>query len=131
MIVVRPQIMDEKYSNIIEIAKDRVGDSFRTASVLHGENVELLYHRDDLDRALMQKRGEHVADVAQNRDPFVRSNSISECLADIELYEEYVLTYWHSENLLLTFEPVVAQRLRGFVEECNLALQGVEQSRYY
>lgn len=122
--------VEAKYEALVEVVEDRAGDALRAAATYRDGDIELLYQRDDLDTRLLQQRTEHVVEGIERREPFVEHDEVGDCLADLELYEDYVFVHWYAEEVIVSLEPVVARRLKDFVEECSLALTNPDASRF-
>lgn len=123
--------MRSEHQALIEVAKERAGDALRAAAAYRDDEIRVLYVRDDLETISFRERAEHVAEGIQSRQPLLRHPSAGDCLADLELYENYVLVHWYDERIILSFEATIARQLSGFIEECNLALESPTASRFH
>lgn len=127
--------MDSRYKALLSVLEDRAGEALRVAAIYNADDEYLLYSRKDISTDLLRQRLERIAVRARDRQPLLGAEAVAgPCNADLELYDKYTLMHWFegpSRGILVTLEPIVARQLNGFVEECNLALQSPQESRYH
>ena len=116
----------EPFIQLVEYARNQIGDALRTVAVLYEEDCEVIYLRDDLQTAYSPDQYKRVAGSFRtelsNRRSEAKSSSIGESIATIHYHEDaYVFQFPHDNchSVLLSVETEVGSRLRSFVEGCQ------------
>lgn len=126
--------MAHPYRQLLSLIEDRAGGATRGVGHYTVDGMRQLYTRADLRTDQFLERAETIMTEARGREPLMGDEGeLGRRLAGLELYEEAVLIHFIEEEgqgLVVSVEPVVAQRLADFVAECNLALSPDDESRY-
>lgn len=126
--------MAHPYRSLLSLIENRAGGATRGVGYYTEDAMKLLYTREDLRTDQFLGRAETIMTEARGREPLMADDGkLGSRLAGLELYEEAVLIHFikgKGQGLVISVEPVVAQRLADFVAECNLALSPDDESRY-
>lgn len=111
---------------LVEYAREQIGDGLRTVAVLYEDDCETIYLRDDIREAYSADRYQQVAESFRtelNTDIYgTRSSEIGEKAAIIHSHEgAYVFQFPHNDchSILLSVEPHVGSQLKSFIEGCQ------------
>lgn len=116
----------ETSNQLVEYAREQVGDSLRTVSVLYENDCEVVYLRKNLQGTYNPDQYKRVAgsfriDIGEEihrsgNSPVGNKNCI------IHYHENaYVFQFPHDgcHSILLSVEPEVGSRLKSFIEGCD------------
>lgn len=116
----------EAAQRVTTYLRDRVGEGLRTVVIVHADDWEVHYLRDDLKEAYTEETFTEVVDTFRLEQPFmspgIASRPVGERRAIIHHHENALVIQFPlstADSILISLTPDTGRYLIDFIETCR------------